>query len=396
MPLGTIDTGCIDLENNGTFGFSTIFNTHTPQRGGSAVRMPALALSVGGKTWALCREATTTTDPLLLPHVAEWLPADLGAGQPAWAVNATGVPGWAKSVGISVCDIPQGRVFCHNPTVLRWTSPVRGQVEIRGGMWVCRNIGRVQKWELRRNGVRFTDGQLAWGPTSAAPQPYASGSGGPAALHVAVEPGDRIELVLERAEVCEDFVGVDFSIVDTAAGKTWDVAADWSDTQNPNGPWTYDDARRRQFDLFQRGALPSIARADEIHYWGHYPSRRHRVPDDGPRASWLARMEFLRARGIGGVADSGRRIRNALAKHVVRAASRCDRTQLPGLVARGGRCRSLRAKPLSGEFCGVEVTSPQASYAMGVVGAQHVRLGSDLGCAEADWAAIGTPVAGGD
>ena len=137
MPLGTIDTGCIDLESNGTFGFSTIFNTHTPQRGGSAVRMPVLALAVGGKTWALCREGTTQS--MWLPHVAEWLPADLGVGQPAWAVSATGVPGWAKSVGISVCDIPKGRVFCHNPTVLRWTSPVRGQLEIRGGLWVCRN-----------------------------------------------------------------------------------------------------------------------------------------------------------------------------------------------------------------------------------------------------------------
>ena len=72
--------------------------------------------------------------------------------------------------------------------------------------------------------------------------------------------------IRQRTVVCEDFVGVDLSLVDSRDGTIWDVAADCSDTQNPNGPWTYDDARRRQFDLFQRGALPGIARADEIHY----------------------------------------------------------------------------------------------------------------------------------
>ncbi len=123
MPLGTIDTGCLDLESNGTFGYCTIFNTHTPQRGGSAVRMPALALAVGGKTWALCREAAPATPPMMLPHVAEWLPADIGPGQPAWAVHATGVPGWAKSRGIGVCDIPQAA--CSVTTRPCCAGPVR-------------------------------------------------------------------------------------------------------------------------------------------------------------------------------------------------------------------------------------------------------------------------------
>ena len=95
------------------------------------------------------------------------------------------------------------------------------------------------------------------------------------------------------------------------------MAADWSDTQNPNGPWTYDDARRRQFDLFQRGALPGIARADEIHYWGHYPVVDIEYQTDGARAGRPASVEFLPARRIGRVDDSGSGIRNALAQHVV-------------------------------------------------------------------------------
>ena len=52
MPLGGIDTGCIDLETSGLLGFCTIFNTHVPRRG--PINLPILGLSAGGKTWVLC------------------------------------------------------------------------------------------------------------------------------------------------------------------------------------------------------------------------------------------------------------------------------------------------------------------------------------------------------
>jgi len=52
MPLGGLDTGCIDLETSGLFGYCTIFNTHVPRRG--PLNRPLLALSTGGKTWVLC------------------------------------------------------------------------------------------------------------------------------------------------------------------------------------------------------------------------------------------------------------------------------------------------------------------------------------------------------
>ena len=32
MPLGGIDTGCIDLETNGTLGYSSLFNSLFPRR----------------------------------------------------------------------------------------------------------------------------------------------------------------------------------------------------------------------------------------------------------------------------------------------------------------------------------------------------------------------------
>jgi hypothetical protein len=52
MPLGGIDTGCIDLESSGLLGFGTIFNTHVPRRG--PINLPILGLSTGCKTWVLC------------------------------------------------------------------------------------------------------------------------------------------------------------------------------------------------------------------------------------------------------------------------------------------------------------------------------------------------------
>ena len=46
MPLGAIDTGCIDLEVNGTFGLCTLFNSHVPRR---QVNRPFLGISVDGE-----------------------------------------------------------------------------------------------------------------------------------------------------------------------------------------------------------------------------------------------------------------------------------------------------------------------------------------------------------
>jgi uncharacterized protein (DUF608 family) len=51
MPLGGIDTGCLDIETSGSFGWSTIFN-HLQPRGGP-VNVPFLGVNVEGKTWLM-------------------------------------------------------------------------------------------------------------------------------------------------------------------------------------------------------------------------------------------------------------------------------------------------------------------------------------------------------
>jgi uncharacterized protein (DUF608 family) len=69
MPLGGIDTGCIDIETSGLFGYCTIFNSHVPRRG--PLNLPFLGLSVEGETWVLCDpsqlkgyEGTNPKEPL--------------------------------------------------------------------------------------------------------------------------------------------------------------------------------------------------------------------------------------------------------------------------------------------------------------------------------------------
>jgi len=52
LPLGGVDTGCIDLETSGLWGYCTIFDSHVPRRG--PLNLPFLGMSVGGMTWVMC------------------------------------------------------------------------------------------------------------------------------------------------------------------------------------------------------------------------------------------------------------------------------------------------------------------------------------------------------
>ena len=65
MPLGGVDTGCIDVESSGLFGRSTIFNSHVPR--GGPLNTPFLGVRVGGVTWVLTTGAGKEYDE---PRVA--------------------------------------------------------------------------------------------------------------------------------------------------------------------------------------------------------------------------------------------------------------------------------------------------------------------------------------
>jgi hypothetical protein len=49
MPLGSIDTGCLDLDTDGTFGYCSIFGSFVLPRG--PLKVPFLGLTVGNETW---------------------------------------------------------------------------------------------------------------------------------------------------------------------------------------------------------------------------------------------------------------------------------------------------------------------------------------------------------
>jgi hypothetical protein len=75
MPLGGIDTGCLDLDTSGLLGYATIFNTHVPRRG--PINVPILGLSVGGQTWVLC-------DPKPRDGWGEFQPSSSGREYTLW------------------------------------------------------------------------------------------------------------------------------------------------------------------------------------------------------------------------------------------------------------------------------------------------------------------------
>jgi uncharacterized protein (DUF608 family) len=75
LPLGGIDTGCVDLETSGMLGYATIYNTHVPRRG--PMNVPILGLGVGPKTWLLC-------DPQPKDGAGGYQPSAAGAKYTLW------------------------------------------------------------------------------------------------------------------------------------------------------------------------------------------------------------------------------------------------------------------------------------------------------------------------
>ena len=61
MPLGCVDTGCLDLESDGTLGYCSIFNSHVPRRG--PLNLPFLAVNIERRTWLLTTRPTKGLAP---------------------------------------------------------------------------------------------------------------------------------------------------------------------------------------------------------------------------------------------------------------------------------------------------------------------------------------------
>ena len=182
---------------------------------------------------------------------ADWNIPDFGSGQSGWAGNKSGIhAGWAlredNGNSTDAHDDPVGTVMTHGMTSVVWKAPaatdVSGNsgwpVEIRGGLWNSRRLGRSGQWKLWHNNKLLSEGTVDdQCGTSASPLQLNTGSGGDAALKCVAIPGDMF-----RLEILEgDFVAVQLSFV-TPQGLR-DIAADFSLNANPTPlGWQYSES----------------------------------------------------------------------------------------------------------------------------------------------------------
>ena len=97
-------------------------------------------------------------------------------------------------------DWQPGDIITHSggtmATILRFTSPVTGTLDVTGVTWQIRAIGRTVDWGFFLNNSLLTFGTMLSGATTRAnPMNFFAGSGGAAALtNIAVTAGDQLEL----------------------------------------------------------------------------------------------------------------------------------------------------------------------------------------------------------
>jgi hypothetical protein len=149
--------------------------------------------------------------------------------QVAWSGSFPQV--WFQSNGTEQFphDWAKGDIITHsgnvsdfaNSSVVVWTSPVDGTVNISGDTWKARNIGRSNDWALYLNNTILTGGTLASGDshTSATPFLFQDGFGGASALEdITVHVGDEISFRLTKSANSPfgDYAGVNLTLDATA------------------------------------------------------------------------------------------------------------------------------------------------------------------------------------
>jgi len=124
------------------------------------------------------------------------------------------VPGYLEVGDISVLSFKYADVFSGLGTIVRWTAPATGTIDVSGGIWrgstwFCWDFG----WTLRRNGNDLNGGAGGGSPRSS-PDDFSSGSAGAnGLLNIAVQAGDQVELALIAQSVCESVtIGLNFTI----------------------------------------------------------------------------------------------------------------------------------------------------------------------------------------
>jgi hypothetical protein len=160
----------------------------------------------------------------VLPFVSSWIPGAFSGPQAAFAMAVSGtghVPSWFISAATPVfanTDFQAGDVIVHSasPGVgaanVMWTSTVSGSADISGGLWMARNIGRANSFNLFLNNTLLAQGNVSDGDAfSRANQNSFTFN------DMAINVGDVVRLEILRTSNAGDFVGVDLAIGVTEA-----------------------------------------------------------------------------------------------------------------------------------------------------------------------------------
>src|SRR5262245_13788559 len=96
--------------------------------------------------------------------------------QPAWLGTSPCM--WLKAQSTAGYDVQVGDVGTHSSNSqaslgnVAWTSPGAGTINLSGGVWMIRDIGRANDWFLRKNGGQLSTGSLFSGDAFNSANPF--------------------------------------------------------------------------------------------------------------------------------------------------------------------------------------------------------------------------------
>ena len=301
-PIGAVDTGALDIETSGTFGYSSIFNDLSPL--GGPVNQPFLGLSVGGQTWVLTTGRTKPYDAGNIPPLPGGVTNPVMEGedillqspdtkwQNVGEVLAVGHDQFPIVFRTSVDQkiFKAGDFGGHTPqwsgsstyadySFVKWTAPADMTVRVTGGVWSCFDA-RTCDFVIRHNGRDIfgglPDGQLERktidpDATSEKPVPFDLPK-------VVVQKGDVILFAFRTngrvlAEPKYPGMGTFFGMRAAVIGpdRDWALTRDFRPQINPDGAWSYGYNFRSAPPTTPDLELAGVKQAQDIEYFGHYP-----------------------------------------------------------------------------------------------------------------------------
>ena len=269
-PIGAVDTGALDIEAGGTFGYSSIFNDLSPL--GGPVNQPFLGLSVGGQTWVLTTGQTKLYDGGNLPPLPGGVTHPVMEGedillqspdtkwQDVGEVLAVGHNQFPIVFRTSVDQkiFQAGDFGGHTPTLsgsgtysdysyIKWTAPAAMTVRVVGGVWSCFDA-RTCDFAIRHNGRDIFGGlpdgklgRLTIDPAATSEQPMLFDL-----PEIEVQQDDVILFAFRtNGRVLSEpkypgmgtFYGMRAAVI--GPDKDWSLTRDFRPQINPDGAWSY-------------------------------------------------------------------------------------------------------------------------------------------------------------